>query len=244
MVSRIDIGPDGGPYVAINENSNDLELQDINGNVIAKWDETAGQWDLNNNSLTGINAIDASSANVGSVDVGELDIGGVKYREHLQTVSSDAVSSSVTINFDSAISEGEAWVLAGRIDNASASSNRIEMSLDGIGAEQYGTVFNDGTESFQDDFWEIAGNLSSSNPQFVGQIILPAFISSVGLLANDFAPTRMDGSGIRGSPRWIDNGVMEAGQTLPDSLTIGVDDTNNVTVNLNVYLAEIRTTNL
>jgi len=62
MVSRIDIGPDGGPYVAINENSNDLELQDINGNVIAKWDETAGQWDLNNNSLSGINAIDASSA--------------------------------------------------------------------------------------------------------------------------------------------------------------------------------------
>ena len=64
MVSRIDIGPDGGPYVAINENSNNLELQDINGNVIAKWDETAGQWDLNNNSLTGINAIDAGSANV------------------------------------------------------------------------------------------------------------------------------------------------------------------------------------
>ena len=68
MVSRIDIGPDGGPYVAINENSNDLELQDINGNVIAKWDETAGQWDLNNNSLTGINAIDASSATLEQAD--------------------------------------------------------------------------------------------------------------------------------------------------------------------------------
>ena len=67
MVSRIDIGPEGGPFVAINENSNNLELQDINGNVIAKWDETAGQWDLNNNSLTGINAIDAESANVVSL---------------------------------------------------------------------------------------------------------------------------------------------------------------------------------
>ena len=81
MVSLIDIGPDGGPYVAINENSNDLELQDINGNVIAKWDETAGQWDLNNNSLTGINSIDASSANVGSVDTEQANIG-----EGLQTV--------------------------------------------------------------------------------------------------------------------------------------------------------------
>jgi len=65
MPSRIDIGPEGGPFVAINENSNDLELQDINGNVIAVWDETEGQWDLNNNSLTNINAIDASSATLG-----------------------------------------------------------------------------------------------------------------------------------------------------------------------------------
>ena len=68
MPSRIDIGPEGGPFVAINENSNDLELQDINGNVIAKWDETAGQWDLNNNSLTGINAIDASLINTEVAD--------------------------------------------------------------------------------------------------------------------------------------------------------------------------------
>ena len=67
MPSRIDIGPEGGPFVAINENSNDLELQDINGNVIAVWDETEGQWDLNNNSLTNINAIDASSATLGKI---------------------------------------------------------------------------------------------------------------------------------------------------------------------------------
>ena len=76
MPSRIDIGPEGGPFVAINENSNDLELQDINGNVIAKWDETAGQWDLNNNSLTGINAIDASSANVESLSTEVLESTG------------------------------------------------------------------------------------------------------------------------------------------------------------------------
>ena len=76
MPSRIDIGPEGGPFVAINENSNNLELQDINGNVIAKWDETAGQWDLNNNSLTGINAIDAGSANVESLSTGSASING------------------------------------------------------------------------------------------------------------------------------------------------------------------------
>ncbi|HMA77590.1 MAG TPA: hypothetical protein VKP88_00425 [Candidatus Paceibacterota bacterium] len=74
MPSRIDIGPEGGPFVAINENSNDLELQDINGNVIAVWDETEGQWDLNNNSLTNINAIDASSATLGSLNTDEQTI--------------------------------------------------------------------------------------------------------------------------------------------------------------------------
>ena len=94
MPSRIDIGPEGGPFVAINENSNDLELQDINGNVIAKWDETAGAWDfqtndlenvggidatgltsdldVKGNSLTGINAINASSANVDELNSADL----------------------------------------------------------------------------------------------------------------------------------------------------------------------------
>ena len=93
MVSRIDIGPDGGPYVAINENSNDLELQDMNGNVIAKWDETAGEWDLNNNSLTSINAIDASSANVVSLS-GDLvsrpeDIDNLEGSIHLEPDGTD-----------------------------------------------------------------------------------------------------------------------------------------------------------
>ena len=83
MPSRIDIGPEGGPFVAINENSNDLELQDINGNVIAVWDETAGQWDLNNNSLTNINAVDAASVDV---EGGEFtDPGGVTYTGEIGT---------------------------------------------------------------------------------------------------------------------------------------------------------------
>jgi len=71
MASELFLGPDGGPYVSINENSNDLELRDINGNVIAVWDETAGQWDLNNKSLTNINAIDASSATLERTHIGD-----------------------------------------------------------------------------------------------------------------------------------------------------------------------------
>ena len=102
MVSRIDIGPEGGPFVAINENNNNLELQDINGNVIAKWDETAGQWDLNNNSLTGINAIDA-----GSVDVGDLrtnPTGALVQLDGNQSVASD---TAATLGWDVEASRGE-----------------------------------------------------------------------------------------------------------------------------------------
>ena len=91
MPSRIDIGPEGGPFVAINENSNDLELQDINGNVIAVWDETEGQWDLNNNSLTNINAIDASSATLDSVEAEGISttITGTR-NDHLLLIDADS----------------------------------------------------------------------------------------------------------------------------------------------------------
>ena len=99
MPSRIDIGPEGGPFVAINENSNNLELQDINGNVIAKWDETAGQWDLNNNSLTGINAIDASSANVGSVSTEEAIIDGNPVKRLDTYIQDGTTSDEITVDF-------------------------------------------------------------------------------------------------------------------------------------------------
>src|SRR6056297_3138195 len=73
MPSRIDIGPEGGPFVAINENSNDLELQDINGNVIAVWDETEGQWDFKTNDLANVGGIDATGL-TSSLDVGGNDL--------------------------------------------------------------------------------------------------------------------------------------------------------------------------
>ena len=100
MPSRIDIGPEGGPFVAINENSNDLELQDINGNVIAKWDETAGQWDLNNNSLTGINAIDASSANVESVSTESASVNGSLDAETATVEQADIGNATVLRSSD------------------------------------------------------------------------------------------------------------------------------------------------
>jgi len=147
MPSRIDIGPEGGPFVAINENSNDLELQDINGNVIAVWDETAGEWDLNNNSLTNINAIDADAvaaddltitSSLSAVELGVSDDptamtqwlqhlnnnGGVQNKRAVTQIIADGSPQNITDTIGTTFT-----VVAGR----SASSRFVDLVLAYIG---------------------------------------------------------------------------------------------------------------
>ena len=66
MASRINIGPENGPYVAINESSGNLQLEDNSGNVVAEWDETNAQWDFANNTLNNVDALNSDS--VSTVD--------------------------------------------------------------------------------------------------------------------------------------------------------------------------------
>ena len=61
MASRINIGPEDGPYVAINESSGNLQLEDNSGNVVAEWDETNAQWDFANNTLSNVDALNSNS---------------------------------------------------------------------------------------------------------------------------------------------------------------------------------------
>ena len=61
MPSRINIGPENGPYVAINESSGNLQLEDNSGNVVAEWDETNAQWDFANNTLSNVDALNSNS---------------------------------------------------------------------------------------------------------------------------------------------------------------------------------------
>ena len=68
MPSRINIGPEDGPYVAINESSGNLQLEDNSGNVVAEWDETNAQWDFANNTLNNVDALDSNSVNTEETD--------------------------------------------------------------------------------------------------------------------------------------------------------------------------------
>ena len=61
MPSRINIGPENGPFVAINESSGNLQLEDNSGNVVAEWDETNAQWDFANNTLANVDALNSNS---------------------------------------------------------------------------------------------------------------------------------------------------------------------------------------
>ena len=63
MASRINIGPENGPYIAINENNGDIELQDNTGGVVAKWDDGQSQWDFVENNISGVGAFDSESVN-------------------------------------------------------------------------------------------------------------------------------------------------------------------------------------
>ena len=68
MASRINIGPENGPYVAINEENGNLQLEDNSGNVVAEWDETNAQWDFANNTLANVDALNSNSVNTADLD--------------------------------------------------------------------------------------------------------------------------------------------------------------------------------
>ena len=69
MPSRINIGPENGPYIAINENNGDIELQDNTGAVVAKWDDGQSQWDFVENDISGVGAFDSESVNTGILHI-------------------------------------------------------------------------------------------------------------------------------------------------------------------------------
>jgi hypothetical protein len=61
MASELFLGPDGGPYVSVNENSGDIELKDNSGNVVAFWDESNTQWDFSSNDIQNVGSLGVES---------------------------------------------------------------------------------------------------------------------------------------------------------------------------------------
>ena len=97
MPSRINIGPEDGPFVAINESSGNLQLEDNSGNVVAEWDETNARWDFANNTVNNVDALNSNSVSTES-----LVIGGSLYEEDDNSpfIASDTDSATYNIAGD------------------------------------------------------------------------------------------------------------------------------------------------
>lgn len=117
MTSRINIGPDGGPFIAINENSGDIELEDNSGTVVAKWDESASEWNLQNNPLANVASLETStvidSDTATTYDVGDDLVGGVQnpLTQTLDAAGNDVTNvgalGTTTLNGGGPVSEGD-----------------------------------------------------------------------------------------------------------------------------------------
>jgi hypothetical protein len=151
MPSRINVGPDGGPYIAINENSGDIELEDNSGNVVAKWDESATQWDFSSNDIQNVGLIDTSSVTTGSLDASSVTTGSLDAesatingqpendpRELINYVSVSGVSSiSETISLD--VLDEQYYLIEVLLfqDDETSANNDLELTVGGLGAGDY-----------------------------------------------------------------------------------------------------------
>ena len=134
MPSRINIGPEDGPYIAINENNGDIELEDNTGAVVAKWDDGQSQWDFVGNDISGVGAFDSESVNTG-----EVIIGGTLYQE-------DANSPFVVDDEESAT-----YAVAGDYDELIIIPDREDpshtnMRINEIDTEDYDYLKHNGTQ--------------------------------------------------------------------------------------------------
>jgi len=218
MPSRIDIGPEGGPFVAINENSNDLELQDINGNVIAVWDETEGQWDLNNNSLTNINAIDASSATLGSLNTKVIadewhyagDYDGADVDTRLDNALS-AASNGETIHLEPSAYTSDRTIskrltLVGQNGSADGTIIDADWTLDGIDMRlSRARVETTGLLTFASDFGSLSDLFITGSVSITADDVTGSLLTGNGSIAFETGTENGEIGAISGSLSTSDN---------------------------------------
>jgi methionine-rich copper-binding protein CopC len=94
-IPDVELGPDGGPFVSINENNGDIELKDNSGNVVAFWDESNTQWDFQSNDLTNLASVEAGSLDTDKSRIKEMS--GVLEKTSDQSTTS---SSFTTVTWD------------------------------------------------------------------------------------------------------------------------------------------------
>ena len=141
MPSRINIGPENGPYVAINESSGNLQLEDNSGNVVAEWDETNAQWDFANNTLNNVDALNSNSVSTEKASIAQVAFPISVETHHILDEPSVSEESFTVVDEDN----GPGFILgvgsASFDDRAGANLNTI---IDGIESAEWTRTTRDG----------------------------------------------------------------------------------------------------
>jgi len=133
MPSRINMGPDGGPYIAINENSGNIELEDNTGTTVAIWDDANSQWDFQNNPISNVDSLTSNSVNTEALG---LDPSNGRHNiEVYQFIDDDA-----TTTLDLTLSAGghDLWYVDGAVNpQTGQDSGVLRLQYDGVTSNAY-----------------------------------------------------------------------------------------------------------
>ena len=136
MPSRINIGPENGPYVAINESSGNLQLEDNSGNVVAEWDDEQSQWDFVENDISGVGAFDSESVNTEGANIKERNL----------TLGED----TSTDDDDTTVLGGGAKVEVGEDPTGAGTNESLAIGTDALVEDAFSVAVGHGAESIFD----------------------------------------------------------------------------------------------
>jgi len=186
MASELFLGPDGGPYVSVNENSGDIELKDNSGNVVAFWDESATQWDVQSNDIQ----------NVGSLGVDNQTI-SESFRA--ETLDPEPLGSTTPLIDDELSTSGQTWGhrYANNVGEIDGDNNPVTISSEA--SNRTGGFFivsaidrSDSTTGFSDLInVALASSITVFNSQARGSVGTRSYSSS-----NGFLELAIDDSGV------------------------------------------------
>ena len=205
MPSRINIGPENGPYVGINEENGNLQLEDNSGNVVAEWDETNAQWDFANNTLDNVDALNSNSVNT---EILERDSESLD--RHLTLLDTFEYTDESSVVFDD-FAEFDKYVVNVEWRFSGQDSTIFGMRVNGFDDGDYVHWDESGTTNTGNDEWMLVELGSSAG--FHGDVLIHGgnivdFPGMTNLIKPNRAD-RIDGFSQRGGGQGFD---INAGQ--------------------------------
>jgi len=171
MVSTIRIGPEGGPYVKVEENNGALDITTPNDTVDLQSNDLVnaalgGIMNAKGNDITNVNQLDANSVNTDQQIVG----GSVRAEKLDEFVQSEDTTSTVDVEF-TGLSNGIYLVeFAGVVIRDSGVVDLTVNGVDGGGNGSYTYFDETGTKQTGVDAIELLNNTSFVRP--LGTIIV------------------------------------------------------------------------